>query len=130
MAPAWRNFKNIFFTICTWPNRPVGAKILSGFQFEGKTDVWISQIRRVKYLLIYLEVLNLNFQSYLTLVFFSQAQQAHHDGIRGRSFLWLQLYLGLAWTVGCIFFGAVADNRWLHFWSFGPYWQLLFCIKN
>ena len=48
MAPAWRNFKNIFFTICTWPNRPVGAKILSGFQFEGKTDVWISQVRHVK----------------------------------------------------------------------------------
>ena len=48
MAPAWRNFKNIFFTICTWPNRPVGAKILSGFQLEGKTDVWISQVRRVK----------------------------------------------------------------------------------
>ena len=23
-------------------------KILSGFQFEGKTDVWISQVRRVK----------------------------------------------------------------------------------
>ena len=34
--------------MCTWPNRPVGAKILSGFQFEGKTDVWISQVRRVK----------------------------------------------------------------------------------
>ena len=49
MAPAWRNFKNIFFTICTWPNRPVGAKILSGFQIEGKTDVWISQVRRVKW---------------------------------------------------------------------------------
>ena len=48
MVPAWRNFKNIFFTKCTWPNRPVGAKILSGFQFEGKTDVWISQVRRVK----------------------------------------------------------------------------------
>ena len=63
-------------------------------------------------------------------VFFSQAQQAHHDGIRGRSFLWLQLYLGLAWTVGCIFFGAVADNRWLHFWSFGPYQPLLFQEKN
>ena len=44
MAPAWRNFKNIFFTICTWPNRPVGAKNLSRFQFEGKTDVWISQV--------------------------------------------------------------------------------------
>jgi len=48
MAPAWRNFKNIFFTICTWPNGPVGARILSGFQFEGKTDVWISQVRHVK----------------------------------------------------------------------------------
>ena len=48
MDPAWTNFKNICFTICTWPNRPVGAKILSGFQIEGKTDVWISQVRRVK----------------------------------------------------------------------------------
>ena len=47
MAPAWRNFKNIFFTICTWSNRPVGAKILPRFQIEGKTDVWISQVRRV-----------------------------------------------------------------------------------
>ena len=62
MAPAWRNFKNIFFTICTWPNRPVGAKFLSGFQFEGKTDVWISQarhvnvgwiVKRTQYLLIF-----------------------------------------------------------------------------
>ena len=48
MATAWRNFKNILFTVCTWPNRAVGAKILSGFQFEGKTDVWITQVRRVK----------------------------------------------------------------------------------
>ena len=48
MAPAWRNFINIFFTVCTWPNRPVGAKNLSGFQFEGKTDVWISHVRRLK----------------------------------------------------------------------------------
>ena len=47
MDPAWRNFKNICFTICTWPNRPVGAKILPGFQIEGKTDVWISHVRRV-----------------------------------------------------------------------------------
>ena len=37
-----------FFAICTWPNWPVRAKILSRFQFEGKTDVWISQVRRVK----------------------------------------------------------------------------------
>ena len=48
MDPAWMNFKNISFTICTWPNRPVGAKILPGFQIEGKTDVWISHVRRVK----------------------------------------------------------------------------------
>ena len=48
MDPAWTNFKNIWFAICTWPNRPVGAKILPGFQIEGKTDVWISQVRRVK----------------------------------------------------------------------------------
>ena len=41
-------FQNFFFTICTWPNRPVAAKFLSGFQFEEKTYVWISQVRRVK----------------------------------------------------------------------------------
>ena len=37
-----------FFAICTWPNWPVGAKLLLKFPFEGKTDVWISQVRRVK----------------------------------------------------------------------------------
>ena len=47
--PAWRKIRNISFTICTWPNWPVGAKILTGFQIEGKTDVWISQVRRVKF---------------------------------------------------------------------------------
>ena len=36
-----------FFTICAWPNWPIGAKILPGFQIEGKTDVWISQVRSV-----------------------------------------------------------------------------------
>ena len=41
--------KIFFFTVCIWPNRPVAAKNLSGFQFEGKSDVWISQVRRVKY---------------------------------------------------------------------------------
>ena len=30
------------------PNGPVRAKFLPRFQFEGKTDVWISQVRRVK----------------------------------------------------------------------------------
>ena len=44
----WREITNISFTICTWPNWPVGANILSGFQIEGKTYVWISQVRRVK----------------------------------------------------------------------------------
>ena len=34
--------EKIFFAICTWPNSPVRAKILSRFQFEGKNDVWIS----------------------------------------------------------------------------------------
>ena len=29
----------------TWP---VGANILPRFQFEGKSDVWISQVRHVK----------------------------------------------------------------------------------
>ena len=33
--PTWRKIGNIYFTICTWPNR---AKILPRFQFEGKTD--------------------------------------------------------------------------------------------
>ena len=37
-----------FFTICAWPNWPIGAKILPRFQFEVKTDVWIIQVRRVK----------------------------------------------------------------------------------
>ena len=46
--PAWKKIWNIFFTICTWPNWPVRAKNLSWFQFEGKTDVWISQVRSVK----------------------------------------------------------------------------------
>ena len=41
-----------FFAICTWPNWPVTAKILSRFQFEGKTDVWINQVRRVNLRLI------------------------------------------------------------------------------
>ena len=36
-------------TICTWPNEPVRANILPRFQFEGKTDKWISQVRRVKW---------------------------------------------------------------------------------
>ena len=44
---AWRKIGNIYFTICTWPNGPVRANILLRFQFEGKTDVWISQVRRV-----------------------------------------------------------------------------------
>ena len=39
-----------FFVICTWPNSPVRAKILSRFQFEGKNNVWISQVRRVKWI--------------------------------------------------------------------------------
>ena len=38
----------IFFTICAWPNWHVGAKILPRFQFEGKTEVWISEVRSVK----------------------------------------------------------------------------------
>ena len=53
MREAWKNFKIFFFTVWTWPNRPVAAKILSGFQFEGKNDVWISQVRRVKKLFIF-----------------------------------------------------------------------------
>ena len=36
-----------FFAICTWPNSPVRAKNLSRFQFDGKNDDWISQVRRV-----------------------------------------------------------------------------------
>ena len=48
-----------FFAIFTWPVR---AKILSRFQFEGKTDVWISQIRRVKCLLMVLGFWDLVFK--------------------------------------------------------------------
>ena len=44
----WKKIGNMFFTIWTWPNWPIGAKILLRFQFEGKTDVWISQIRGIK----------------------------------------------------------------------------------
>ena len=36
-----------FFAICTWPNSRVRAKQISRFQFEGKNDVWMSQVRRV-----------------------------------------------------------------------------------
>ena len=39
--------RKYFFAICTWPNSPVRAKILSRFQFVGKNNVWISQVRRV-----------------------------------------------------------------------------------
>ena len=38
MAPAWRNFKNIFLLYV--------LDLID--QLEGKTDVWISQVRRVK----------------------------------------------------------------------------------
>ena len=44
--------QNYFFTICAWPNWHVRAKILPRFQFEGKTDVWISQVRRVNKLFL------------------------------------------------------------------------------
>ena len=37
-----------FFAICTRANGYVRANILLRFQFEGKTDVWISQVRHVK----------------------------------------------------------------------------------
>ena len=37
-----------FFATYTWPNWPVRAISLLRFQFEGETDVWISQIRHVK----------------------------------------------------------------------------------
>ena len=37
---AWRKIEKSFFVICTWSN-------LSRLQFEGKSDVWISQVRRV-----------------------------------------------------------------------------------
>ena len=42
------NWKYFVFTICTWPNWPVKAKKLLRFQFEGKTDVWIKQVRLQK----------------------------------------------------------------------------------
>ena len=37
----------IFFTICAWPNWHYGEKILPRCQFEGKTEVWISEVRSV-----------------------------------------------------------------------------------
>ena len=46
--PAWRKIGNIFFAICTLPNSPVRAKVLSRFQFEGKNEVWTSKVRHVK----------------------------------------------------------------------------------
>ena len=49
MDSTWRNFKKNFFIICTWPNGTVRAKNLPIFQFGGKTDVWISHVRHVKY---------------------------------------------------------------------------------
>ena len=44
--------ENRKYFFCTWSNSPVRAKILSRFQFEGKNDVWISQVRRVKLTLL------------------------------------------------------------------------------
>ncbi len=38
-----------------------------------------------------------------------QAQQANHDGIKRGALLWLQVYMGLAWALGCILFGGVAS---------------------
>jgi len=38
------------------------------------------------------------------------AQQGYQDGIRGKAFLWLQLHLGLAWCLGCLFFGLMAAS--------------------
>ena len=46
--PAWRKIKNIFLDICTWAKSPINVKFLSNWQLEGKRDVWISQVRRVK----------------------------------------------------------------------------------
>ena len=59
----------ISFAIYTWPNSPVRAKILSRFQFEGKNDVWISQVRRVKhvYVYIFLSFFSQQFSNYLKL---------------------------------------------------------------
>ena len=39
--------RKYFFAICTWPNSPVRANFLSRFQFDGKNNVWIIQVRRV-----------------------------------------------------------------------------------
>ena len=41
-----KEFQKYFFTIFTWPNGPVRAKILPRFQLEGKTDVRISQVSK------------------------------------------------------------------------------------
>ena len=36
-----------------------------------------------------------------------QSQQAHSEGIRGKSLLLLHVYLGTAWTIGCCLFGIL-----------------------
>ena len=41
-------FQENHITICTWPNWHIGANILLRFQFEGKNNVRISQVRHVK----------------------------------------------------------------------------------
>jgi len=42
---------------------------------------------------------------------FYLAQQAIHEGIRGKSLLLLQAYLGIAWVLGCILFGCIVVNN-------------------
>ena len=52
------------------------------------------------------------FDPYECILLFSfQAQQAIHEGIRGKSLLLLQAYLGIAWVVGCILFGCIVVNN-------------------
>ena len=41
-----------FFDICTWPKSPDRTKFWSRFQFEGKKDIWISQVKCVKWQIV------------------------------------------------------------------------------
>ena len=49
--------------------------------------------------------------SYSMSSLFFQAQQAALEGIKGRSLLLLQAYLGISWVLGCCIFGGVVVNN-------------------
>ena len=79
--PAWRKIGNMyFFAICNWPNSPVRAKVLPRFLFEGKNDVGISEVRRVKFRVFWLFKFKVFVHEYLNLLFKNtQLVQVWHD---------------------------------------------------